>query len=332
MSSVTLFVGLDYHQSFVQVCVLDPDGRVLSNRKCPNSWNQIIQQVPPNSQVFAAIEACTGAANLAEELIEQGGWSVSLAHAGYVAKLKRNPDKTDFTDARLLADLERVGYLPKVWLPPEQLRHQRQIVRYREQLAKERRNRKLRVSALLRELRIQATGRRWTKAWLQWIKEVELPPESRWVLDRHLSAIERIQQEINEVEREMETIFADDPIVRQLSSYRGIGLVTAAILRVEIGRFDRFRTGRQLSHYCGLSPRNASSGQKQADAGLVKTGNTHLRTALIEAAHRLAQFDERWGILKRNLRSRGKTGSVAAAAVANRWVRWLYYQMVPQAA
>ena len=64
----------------------------------------------------AAIEACCGAANLADELIHRCQWSVDLAHAGYVARMKQSPDKTDYSDARLLADLERVGYLPRVWL------------------------------------------------------------------------------------------------------------------------------------------------------------------------------------------------------------------------
>ena len=40
MSIVTwplVFVGLDYHMSFVQVCVMDPDGKMLLNRKCANT-------------------------------------------------------------------------------------------------------------------------------------------------------------------------------------------------------------------------------------------------------------------------------------------------------
>ncbi len=41
------------------------------------------------------------------------------------------------------------------------------------------------------------------------------------------------------------------------------------MLRAEIGRFDRFGSGKQLARFCGLSPRNASSGTRQADAGLV---------------------------------------------------------------
>ena len=103
--------------------------------------------------------------------------------------------------------------------------------------------------------------------------------------------------------------------------------MTAWTLRAEVGRFDRFRSGKQLARFCGLSPKNASSGQRQADAGLIKAGSELLRATLIEAAHRLIRFDPRWGALGAKLRAAGKPGSVVAAAVANRWVRWLYHRM-----
>lgn len=63
------FVGLDYHQSSVQVCVLDEHGEQLINRIC-NDATEIIDALGPNCQVFAAIEACSGPANLADELIK----------------------------------------------------------------------------------------------------------------------------------------------------------------------------------------------------------------------------------------------------------------------
>jgi hypothetical protein len=44
---------------------------------------------------------------------------VQLANPGYVNRMKRSPDKTDFGDAQMLADLSRVNYLPKVWLTPQ---------------------------------------------------------------------------------------------------------------------------------------------------------------------------------------------------------------------
>ncbi len=38
---VTRFVGLDYHQDSVQVCVMDASGKILGNRSCGNDWRQI---------------------------------------------------------------------------------------------------------------------------------------------------------------------------------------------------------------------------------------------------------------------------------------------------
>lgn len=93
--------------------------------------------------------------------------------------------------------------------------------------------------------------------------------------------------------------------------------------------FDRFRSGKQLARFCGLTPRNASSGQRQADAGLVRAGNPQLRTVLVEAAHRLMRYDERWTAFAARLSRRGKPTSVTIAAVANRWMRWLFHQMQP---
>ena len=49
--------------------------------------------------------------------------------------MQPTPDKTAWADARVLADLVRVGYLPKVWLAPEDVRQPRPLVRSHQQLA-----------------------------------------------------------------------------------------------------------------------------------------------------------------------------------------------------
>jgi len=156
MTSVPVYVGLDYHQSSVQVCVLDSEGNRLLNRSCRNDWKDIAERANACGLVRGtAIESCTGAANLADELVTLAGWTVDLAHPGFVHRMKQNPDKTDYSDAQMLADLERVGYLPKVWLAPQEVRELRSVVRFRQQLVAERRNIKLRVSAILRQQRIE---------------------------------------------------------------------------------------------------------------------------------------------------------------------------------
>jgi transposase len=331
MSKVTVFVGLDYHKDSIQVCVMDPAGQVLANRPCPNDANALAHLVAFfGDQVRGAIEACTGSADLADELVERHGWDLSLAHPGYVARLKQSPDKSDYSDARMLADLVRVGYLPRVWLAPQDVRQLRTTVRYRQQLVNQRRATKLRVTALLREARtVEPKGmRRWGPSWLAWLATAEgLGSEARFVVDCHLAELRRLDEQIAGVEVRLAAVTAEDPVVWRLVAMKGVGMVTAWALRAEIGRFDRFRTGKQLARYCGLSPRNASSGQRQADAGLIKAGSALLRATLIEAAHRLIRFDARWGALAAKLRAAGKPGSVVAAAVANRFVRWLFHQV-----
>jgi len=331
MTSVTVFAGIDYHDETVQLCLLNGSGEQLTNRDCDNDW-RVLAEVARHygKRVQAAIESCSGAADLAEELVSRAEWSVDMAHPGFVARMKQNPDKTDYQDARLLADLERVGYLPKVWLAPEPVRELRCLVRYRQQLAGQRRNAKLRIRALLRQQRCRAPYgmRPWTKAWLHWLQvEAPLSPEGRWVVRKHLRELQRLCQEIREVQERLEERTRNDPIVARLRQQPGIGPVTAWTLRAEVGRFDRFRSGKQLARFCGLSPRNASSGTRQADAGLIKACNHALRAVLIEAAHRLIRYDPRWSRLGLRLRAAGKAGSLVAAAVANRWVRWLYHQM-----
>jgi len=336
VTSQVVFVGLDYHAESVQVCVLARDGKVLVNRPCRNDWRTITAAVREKcgsqTAVEAAIESCCGAADLADELVGKARWSVNLAHPGYVARIKQSPDKTDFSDARLLADLQRVGYLPRVWLAPEEVRELRRLVRYRQRLTKERKDLKLQIRATLREARQKppAEMNPWTKVWQVWLRKTAvLSPNARLITDCRLARLAELARHIRAMERLLAEQTRHDPLVRKLLTLKGVGLVTAVTMRAEIGRFDRFRTGKQLARFCGITPRNASSGQRQADAGLIKAGNRGLRTVLVEAAHRLMRYEERWMKFAARLSLRGKPVSVINAAVANRWLRWLFHRMQP---
>ena len=189
MSIVTTFVGLDYHQDSVQICILDSHGKVLTNRSVENDEAVIHRVATRHGQPRrVAIEACCGAANLAEELVTRRDLPVQLAHPGYVARMKRSPDKSDLSDAHLLADLTRVNYLPKVWLAPQAIRLLRRLMRHRRQLVRRRTDTKLRIRALLRENRLKWTvARAWSKPWLAWLSDhAALPDSDRWLLEDHL--------------------------------------------------------------------------------------------------------------------------------------------------
>ncbi len=215
MRSIPVYVGLDYHQDSVQVCVLDRSGNVLRNGSYGNDALVIATVVENHgTEVHAAIESCTGAADLADELTLRSGWTIDLAHPGYVARMKQNPDKTDFTDARMLADLERVGYLPKVWLAPREVRELRRVVRYRHQLVDERRRTKLRVSALLRDQRVRSPYASGTKGWRNWLKTTkEVSEESQWILKRYVRRLVSLDRDLQEVEARLTRLTKKDPLM-----------------------------------------------------------------------------------------------------------------------
>jgi len=329
MAIVLIHVGLDYHDDTVRVCVLAEDGAVLFNRDLDNDVAAVVRAVArfgvPRG---VAIEACCGAANFAAEMIRLTGWKVRLGHPGYVKRLKQGPDKTDHDDAWLLADLDRVNYLPEVWLADETTLQLRRLVTYREGLKKERKNVKLRIRALLREERIPLpVEKAWTKPWKEWVRKVSLPEQSRWVMDQLLEQLTRLEADLRAVENRMEQATADDPLTQRLLAEPGIGPITAVALRAEIGRFDRFRTAKQLSKYCGVTPCNASSGKRQADAGLIKAGSRELRALLIQTAKRLPRQDPHFQEMKNRL-GRTKKANVVTCAIANRWLRRLYHRML----
>lgn len=330
MKSVPVFVGLDYHNKSVQVCVMDSNERVLANRKCGNSVHEVAGIVGAFGRpTRVAIESCGGAADFAESLVTEAGWNVSLAHPGYVARMKCNPDKTDFSDARMLADLCRAGMVPQVWLAPEPVRELRALIRFRFDQVKRRTAIKLRIGGLLREQRVpEPSVGRWTKTWLTWLSTAEgISPQGRWIIQQHLQELDELKERVGAIERQLDQLTTGDPIVTRLRQITGIGPVTAWTMRAIIGRFDRFTTGKQLARFCALTPRNASSGQRQADAGLIKAGDPALKTVLIQAAQRLRLHEPRWQELYERLRANGKAVSLAIAAVANRWVRSLHHQL-----
>lgn len=275
MSMVPCYVGLDYHEDSIRVCVIDEDGFVLMNRDVAN--NPLAVQLAvgrfANSVLGVAIEACCGSADFASRLKASTGWPVKLAHPGAVRRLKKARDKTDHGDAWHLADLIRAKFLPEVWLADEQTRQLRRLVCHRQGLATERKNVKLRIRSLLREERIVSpAGTPWTKTWLTALDRLDMREQSRWVLQQERERLEQLNAALGRVEQRFAEATQDDPVVKKLLEQPQIGLVTAVTLRAAIGRFDRFRKGKQLSRFCGVTPCNASSGKRQADARARRTG------------------------------------------------------------
>lgn len=329
-------VGIDYHEKYLQVCIISPSGEMLLNKQIKNSVKTAVDAVSRYGESACVVaEACNGSASFLDDLRKVTGWQTKLCHPGYAQRMRHNPDKTDKSDGELIADLNRVGYLPEVWLAPPEVRDLRTLVRYRFEQVREMKETKVKVRALLRHNRIKPPEEHglWTKKGYLWLKEnaqLQLREHSAWVLSRFLHKLLAILEEIKVTEKLIRKYVEKDTLCKRLMEQKGIGFISAAVMRAEIGDFNRFKTGKQLSRFCGVTPRNVSSGEKIADSGLIRAGNPLLKTCIIQGALSLIRYEKTWGEFATNLLNRGKPKGVVVAAVANRWTRRLFHQFRQQ--
>lgn len=325
------YVGIDYHTSKVQVCVMSEAGEVLMNRSCDNDTLEVATLIGKHGGVKrVCAEACNGSAEFLDDLRKITGWQARLCHPGYVRRMKHNPDKSDKSDGELIADLDRVNYIPRVWIAPVEVRELRTLTRYREQAVERKKKAKLRIRGMLRKHRIHWEGEcgLWTKAGFAWLSSIDcLPPLELWVFREYLEEYQAADSQLKRVEKKLEEFARSDALTLYLMSKPGIGLVVATTMRAEIGDFTRFRRGKELSRFCGVTPCNASSGSRQVDAGLIRAGAPILKRVIIEAAHRMMRLDPRWHAFATRMRKAEKPYPVVVASVANRWLRGLLYEV-----
>jgi len=114
--------------------------------------------------------------------------------------------------------------------------------------------------------------------------------------------------------------------VRRLGCLRGFGTLTGFALAVEIGDWHRF-TGNSIGSFVGLVPTEHSSGESRSQGSITKTGNTHARRLLVEAAwHHKPRYAvgktmrDRWDLAPAAARIRGDEGN---RRLHDRWVRFI---------
>jgi len=235
------------------------------------------------------METCGSAHHWARTLSALGHEPVLLP-AHYVrAYVRRN--KTDRADATALIEASRCAELHPV--PVKSVEHQliQQLHRMRTQWVSTRKARINLLRGCLREIGIVLpvgaprglTALRGQLAAL----ETDLPAALRPILAEVLAEIAQLEQRIASVERQLQALTCEDPIVQQLQSVPGVGLLTATALRAAIVEIQRFPSGRHLASWLGLTAREHSSGERRRLGRISKRGDTYLRTLLIHCARAL---------------------------------------------
>jgi transposase len=210
----------------------------------------------------------------------------------------------------------------------------RDLVRAREDCRGDLMRARHRLSKLLlRHGIVYHAGAAWTDAHDRWLRAQAAPqlltPATRMAFDSDYEHVLMLQGRRRALDAAIEDMAADSeftPVVRRVSCLRGVGTLTAFALAVEIGDWDRF-TGNTIGAFVGLVPAEFSSGSTRAQGPITKTGNTHVRRLLVEAAwHHRSKYQvravmrSRWELAPAAARARGHQGNLR---LHNRWVGFL---------
>ena len=232
-----------------------------------------------------------------------------LDERGYTCKIiapnsipHRRGKKSDRQDAIGNFNYYCSGLLRFISIPEPIVESARECLRYRFNLVWERTTEKQKVQALLKRNSAVFTGTKsaWTRKHYAWLETVELPTETRMVLDMQLSRIKNHDNNIDELDKQLLKVITEHPHLLRLynaySTMTGIGKVGAMTWAFEGHDLQRFPHPHNLMSYLGLVPRKNSSAGKDPALSITKTGNCYLRYVTVNAAkcytdRRLTQRD-----------------------------------------
>jgi len=289
MAKARTLVGLDVHATKIVAAVLDAEtGELQSFVMGGESAAAAGFCAGLPGPVRVTYEAGPTGYGLARELAGRGVECV-VAAPGKIPRAPGDRVKTDRRDAELLARLLLAGELHPVRVPGDEEEALRDLVRAREAVRVDLMRARHRLSKLLLRHGIRfEDGAAWTGRHHAWLATVsfEWPAAQTTLLDCR-GAIDALTHRRERLEREIIALLPASPWqvqVGRLRCLRGIDTLTAVGLCGEIGDFERFARAEQLMSYLGLVPSESSTGQQRRLGSITKTGSTHARRLLVEAA------------------------------------------------
>lgn len=314
------FVGLDVHKESIAIGVAEgTGGEPVHLATVPNDTGQLIKRLSKlgrAAQLRCCYEAGPTGYGLHRDLNAAGIECVVIAPS-LVPVQAGDRVKTDRRDAVKLARFLRSGDLTAVYVPEAATEAMRDLERARDDAKKSERVTRHQLSKfLLRHGRHYPGKTAWTAKHLDWIRAEKFDHEAqRRVLTDYQHAVEEATSRVERLTKDIAELvesWALKPLVKSLQALRGVQLTTAVVIAAELGDLRRFATAPQLMAYLGLVPSEHSSGDSKRRGRITKTGNSHVRRALVESA---------WSYrfrpaLSRAIRERGRDTSPQVQSIA----------------
>jgi transposase len=309
-------LGLDLHARQVTEC-RQLDGSTPKRAQQWDPWKllaQVEEWVQAGIKVYSCYEAGACGYWYHRELVKLGAINFVVAPRP-LENQRSKQQKTDRLDARALLDnLERYlrgnrDAMSVIAVPSAVQEQQRSVVRYREQLMRNRRRAEARGRALTLTEGILAPAGWWRPgAWQEF--KTQLPDWMVCQLEHWQEEALGLDAQESQVRRQLEKMLAIElPI--------GVGALSWITLELELRGWERFKNRRQIASYTGLCPGIHQSNGRGREGRINRCGNSVVRYTLIEMTWRMLRWQPDYPPVQKLRRSpskRAKRRLVVAAA------------------
>jgi len=288
-----VFAGLDVDKRSISVTFTDHQGRSRSMR-IPYSVEQLWTYVGKHfagQKVAFAYEAGPTGYGLYDGLVAHGAPCV-VAAPSMIPKAPGQCVKTNRLDSRGLAETLRGGQLQSIHVPAPPYRDLRHLTQLRDTFVSELVGMKLRIKALLLLEGLAfppaPAGSQWSCRVKAQLRTLACSGTVRFKLDQLLDSVAFAEQQVVKTTKEIRRYCQRNPelsrCIALLRTIPGIGWIVASQLLARIGDWRELRHVRQLGGFLGVVPTERSTGSHTDRGSITRTGDSRLRSKLIQAA------------------------------------------------
>jgi len=319
-----MYLGIDIHKRYAQVAVMDETGEIVEEVRVENANLDDLAQRYAGSD--AAIEATSNYYHIHDTLSEH--LDVTVAHPKELNQIADSDKKTDRVDAKELARMVRLNSVPESYVPTDEIREARALVRGRQTLVENRTKYANKIHGLLSDHGITEDVKPLSVEGREFLRELSLPTPWDALLASYLDVVETLTEEIQKLEKTIEERAGSLKETQLLMTIPGVSYFTALTIYAELGEISRFDDDKAVVSYVGLNPMIRESGDSRIEGSISKRGSGRVRWLLVQAANTavhtcndeyLSQFYER-------LASR-KNSQKAIVATARKMLVSIYHML-----
>jgi len=319
-----MYLGIDVHKRYAQVAVMNDAGEIVEEVRVENANLDDLAQRYAGAQ--AALEATSNYYHIHDTLSEH--LDVTVAHPQKLKQIANSDKKTDRVDAKELARMVRLNSVPESYVPTDEIREARALVRGRQTLIENRTKYANKIHGLLSDHGITKDVKPLNVEGREFLRELSLPAPWDTLLESYLEIIETLSEEIRELDAEIEEYAGSLKETQLLMTIPGVSYYTALTIYAELGEIDRFDGDKEVVSYVGLNPVIRESDDSRIEGSISKRGSSRVRWLLVQAAHTAvhASNDEYLTRFYERLASR-KNSQKAIVATARKMLVSIYHML-----